>query len=277
MTILQTLAPRFGFQQAMPNCHMPSMVLPPPATSPYSMHTMAAMPMPSPNKVPAYQLTITPQRGTFNINQPTPVWLQLKNTATGQGPTALNIVHEKPIHAFLISQDWQEFTHLHPTPVPGRSDLFQAQLNLNRPVPYRLFTQFQTLQESDQTASAAIGLGPALPTNRVDDSHWAKRSGAYDFQVRDLPTRNQPERHFVVDVFKQGQPVTTLQPLLGAAGHAMIVNDNTDTLIHTHPMNKALASPLQFHTTITQAGFYKLWVQTQLDNQIHTVNWTFQV
>lgn len=276
MTIPQASAPCFGFQQAMPNCHTLSMT--PPATiSSHAIHTMAAMPMASLNNVPAYQLTIIPQRGSFTSNQPTPVWLQLRSITTGQGPASLNIVHEKPIHAFLISQDWQEFDHLHPVPVQGRPDLFQAQLNLTRPVPYRLFTQFQTPQENDQTASAAIGLGQALPTSRVDDSHWVKRSGAYDFQVRDLPTRNQPERHFVVDVFKQGQPVTTLQPLLGAAGHAMIVNDNTDTLIHTHPMNDTLSSPLRFHTTITQPGFYKLWVQTQLDNQIHTVNWTFQI
>lgn len=267
MTILQMFAPRFGFQQAIPN--------------PHAMHTMAAMPSPVPHTVQAapsaYQLTITPQRGTFNTNQPTPVWLQLKNVTTGQGPAALNIVHEKPLHAFLISQDWQEFEHLHPVPVPGRPDLFQAQLNLTRPVPYRLFTQFQTPQERDQTASAMVALGPTQPTIHSDDSHWIKRSGKYDFQVRDLPTHNQPERHFVVDVLKQGQPVTTLQPLLGAAGHAMIVNDKTDTLIHTHPMNDTLTSPLQFHTTISQPGFYKLWVQTQLDNQIHTVNWTFQI
>lgn len=59
-----------------------------------------------------------------------------------------------------------------------------------------------------------------------------------------------------------------------AFGHIVAINEDFETIAHVHPMGKKLLSPserggpeLTFHFVPKKAGFYKIWIQIQIDKK----------
>lgn len=232
-------------------------------------------------------------------------------------PHPLEIEHDRPLHMFVVSQDLSDFQHVHPDVQPNGT--LEVPLQLNKTGPYHWFVQFKPKGQSTQTLRSMFqvqGQG-VIPYHAAyqpfqADNHLSKHVGNYRFSISNLPTRQQPEGMFRIDISdRQGQPVQHIKPHLGAAGHCLILSQDLAQFIHTHPMempqassspmsahhsapDKPLAhhpqqaskptgnsqhypSPIAFHTRIEKPGPYKLWVQFNIDDKIHTVDWSFWV
>jgi Cu+-exporting ATPase len=102
----------------------------------------------------------------------------------------------------------------------------------------------------------------------------------------------------VLNVSRDGTPVTDLQPYLGAAGHVVVLDAHASGFAHVHavPGTKApadmgdmaeeaemAATPasfgpdLAFSHQFAKPGLYKVWSQFQHNGQVHTVAWTVEV
>jgi len=97
-----------------------------------------------------------------------------------------------------------------------------------------------------------------------------------------------------VTIYDHDQPAEHLQPFLGVAAHAILLNVNDLTYDHTHPMSMAMSGMsmdqmmkhmpvikpgehidphLMFHVNLQERGAYRLWLQFKDQNgQIHTVS-----
>lgn len=251
----------------MPPCHQP-------ATNPLR----GAASSPSARK--PYGFTLSPS-GLIQPGVPTLLSLRLFDSATGMPPSQLQIVHEKPAHIFMVSRDLSDFQHVHPQVVnPG---LLQVPAQFKNPGEYKLFVQFSTPEKGEQTLSQAFQVGSTQPFPKplILDHLLDKQVDGYTFRVSGLPTRHHPVSMFQVSVFKNGLPVKEIQPYLGAGAHGVIISADGQSFIHTHPasqpVNGQYQSPVSFHTEIKRPGIYKMWVQTRIADQIHTVDWTFPV
>jgi hypothetical protein len=237
---------------------------------------------PNSNPGKPFDLQISPQNPIVP-GQPNFLNIQIYNRNTGKRPSQFQIVHEKPAHIFIVSQDLSDFQHVHPEKVG--SGFLQVPVTFKAPGPYKMFIQFTTPEEGEQTLNKPMEIGRAtLPPKRmVPDAYLPKQVDGFTYRVSNLPTRQQSMSMFKVDITtKEGIPVHDIQPFLGAAAHGVIISQDTNSFLHTHPMTTALAdgkypSPVTFHTEIKQPGLYKLWVQTMLNDSLHTVDWTFQV
>lgn len=264
------------------------MVIPPSFTQP----TLTPTPLtPSPLAMPLvqqgesnigkpYELNLV-TKTPVPIGQPTTLQLQIYDPITGQPPTGLNIVHEKPAHLFIVNQDLSDFQHVHPNILaPG---LLEIPVQFKAPGNYKLFAQFTTPDKGEQTLNKPFSIGPANQPLKplIPDAHLPKWVDGYEFRISGLPTRANPMSMFHVSVSKNGIPVKTIEPYLGAGAHGVILSSDSQSFIHTHPMAEAInglyQSPVMFHTTIEQPGTYKMWMQTKMDGQVHTVDWTFRV
>ncbi len=234
----------------------------------------------------AYQLRLAPAPGV-PLALGVPGWLDIRLTDwRGVPPGQLQILHEKPAHVFIVNQDLSEFQHVHPDVLqPG---LLRVPVQFNSPGQHKLFLQFKTPEHGEQTLSQAFQLGTATSNVPVQpmkplipDAYWPKQVGAYTFQVTGLPTRQNPMSMFQVAVTQNGRPVSQIQPYLGAGAHGVMISQDGQAFVHTHPTSAAVngfyQSPLMFHARIDRPGLYKMWVQTRIDDQIHTVDWVFQV
>ena len=80
----------------------------------------------------------------------------------------------------------------------------------------------------------------------------------------------------ILRVTKGGQPVTTLQPYLGAFGHLVALRDGDLAYLHVHPHGDEpaahdLAGPtIEFAAEPPTPGRYLLYLDFQVDQQVHT-------
>ncbi len=77
-----------------------------------------------------------------------------------------------------------------------------------------------------------------------------------------------------------GQPVTDLQPYLGAWGHAFIVSADLVDAVHSHPtapITSPAGAKIFFRQRFPSAGSYKLWAQFMRNGHVSTVSFTVDV
>jgi hypothetical protein len=168
--------------------------------------------------------------------------------------------HGKLMHLFLVREPGLDaFAHLHPIPVDGGQDRFQAALPRIPPGRYRLYADVvhesgfpQTLTDTVEVPGR-IGGGPAdpddswslaLPQSEVSPLEnggsmtWLKddSSGDLRFQVKG----------------PDGRPAA-LEPYMGMLAHAVVTREDGAVFVHLHPVGSfAMASQEAFERELGQ-------------------------
>jgi uncharacterized membrane protein len=224
-----------------------------------------------------------------------PVELRLTPLRQGSVLRGLMIVHEHPLHLIVVSADLDFFDHVHPILRPDGSLVLPYRFP--RPGPYLLYAEITPAAERAQVFRLAVAVqanarDPALAT--VDPP--LDPSPSLSKTVDDDPSltaelRFQPrtpvaglETHFLLRLAATGAPVTDLEPYLGAMAHAIIVSEDTNTFLHSHPEEVAPPSPtahggpdIPFATFFPRPGRYKLWIQFQRGGRTHVVSYVVDV
>jgi Cu+-exporting ATPase len=99
------------------------------------------------------------------------------------------------------------------------------------------------------------------------------------------------ETSFTFALTRDGQPLTDLQPYLGAAAHVAIVSAGASEFVHAHGEagggghdDAAMEAPpaqfgpeVSFNNTFARPGLYKLWGQFNANGQVITVPFVVEV
>lgn len=227
-----------------------------------------------------------PESLTFSIRGP-----------HGQSIRFLEKVHERPIHLLVVSTDLSEFAHIHPELQQDES--YSVSHVFPHGGSYWLFVDHTRPGESQTVSRFHVEIaGPAraaVPL-RADANFTKSQDGLRVTMTPPARLQTGADLTFRFDVADAaGNPVSNLQPYLGAWAHIMVVSENREDFIHAHPLDDAATtadnSPwLHSHaapgpspssvTTVTgfrRPGLYRLWVQFQQDGKVITVPYTFQV
>ena len=227
----------------------------------------------------------------------------------------LSVVHEKPMHLLIVSDDLAEFFHLHPEPQADGS--YQVAHTFAAGGNYKLYADFtppdaaQVVDRHDLKVSGAprprVALAPDSQTIKTVDNLRVTLKP-------DKPLRAGEELmlNFAVADAKSGQPARDLQPYLGALAHFVIISEDTTDFLHAHPMEKgeqmagthtapadkdheatphshatasahgekkqaASVSEVAAHTTFPRPGLYKVWAQFQRGGRVVTVPFVVRV
>lgn len=204
--------------------------------------------------------------------------LAVTNPATRQIVRTFSIVHERPMHLFLVGDDLEYFAHEHPA--PQRDGVFMIDVQLPRPGPYMAIAEFlpeggtpQTFQQMFTTGEAfgraarpAIDVAPKIADGvRVSvDASLAEAgdSKAITFRFEDAAS---------------GAPVTDLEPYLGAAVHLLVVPMDLTEAVHGHPTEDVRGPDISFAPLLPRAGRYKVWIQFQRAGKVSTAAFVVDV
>ncbi|MGG6264354.1 hypothetical protein ACQ4M3_00250 [Leptolyngbya sp. AN03gr2] len=248
----------------------------------------------------AYHVEFESKPTRIQAGEPVELAFTIRNS-TGEIAHDLKIVHERAIHLLVVSEDLSEFYHLHPEQeADGR---FHLVYTFPQAGHYRLYADYAPLGADqivdqlslhiDGEARAAIAL--------IEDDILTKSVNGLRFTI----TANQPLRagkaimlDFAVEDEQTCQPVSDLQPYLGALAHLVVISEDGSEFLHVHPMehheplisdhsnhadsstdhaSHSSASQISAHTRFPRAGLYKIWAQFQRHGQVITVSFVVRV
>jgi hypothetical protein len=229
----------------------------------------------------------------------------LKDTdGSGLAGDRLRLTHERLMHLIVVSQDLQHFAHIHPQDMgDGR---YTVGASMEAAGKYLLFNEFVTADGTTQIERDLIATSGAedadTPAALVPDVGQPQQVEGLTVTLTSAASkvRRRAPATFNLNVTRDGQPVTDLQPFLGAACHVVIVSADTKQFAHTHgdvpggamsgdmsgmnmgtmamPTPPARFGPaLQFTHTFMQPGLYRVWVQFGHKDKVVTVAYNVQV
>lgn len=190
----------------------------------------------------------------------------------GKPVTAFDTEHDKQLHLIVVRSDTAQYRHVHPT--MSADGIWSIDWTWPTGGNYRVFADFEpTGGPGRLTLSSAVSVGGT-------------------FEHRPLPA---PSRTFEVDgytvtlegdltvaggtlgftVTRDGQPVTDLQPYLGANGHLVALRATDLAYLHVHPENASSPGPtVQFHAEAPSAASYRLFFDFKHGDVVRTAEFT---
>jgi hypothetical protein len=228
---------------------------------------LVAIPPPT---IGEYDLDVTPLRGSGG--ETTGFDFAVREPGTGSPVTKFAVVHEKTFHLFVVSRDLAYFTHVHPEARPDGTFRLQHAL---APGPYMLIADFLPEGGTSQMVQKAVIVpGERRPHPLADERHGLRVT----LETEDVAAARHAMLRFTVTDEATGEPVTDLEPYLGAPAHMLIVRSDLGDAVHAHPEEAATTGPIvSFHPVLPAAGEFRLWIQFQRRGRVSTHPFTLTV
>ncbi len=192
---------------------------------------------------------------------------------TGYTPT-----HERDLHLIVVRRDLSGFQHVHPS--LGADDTWRTTLSVAAPGQYRVFADFQPASRGEPLT---LGVDAPAPGDYTPAPLPAPaRTVTVDGYTVDLAgdlVAGTASR-LTLQISRGGEPVTDLQPYLGAYGHLVALRDGDLAYLHVHPDGApgdgrtAPGPHVAFHAEVPSAGTYRLYLDFQYAGRVHTAEFT---
>lgn len=229
-----------------------------------------------------YNATLVTEPSSISANKPIKLVFSVQDYLTQDvGLKDLEIVHEKPMHLIIISEDLSYFNHIHPQPTADNS-IFTVETEFPAAGRYRLYLDYSPKRVGHRLGRIELvvpGTAPA-PVPLVADKEDTHSSDGVKVTFKPekaLQSNDAVTLNFIITDEKTGQPVTDIEPYLGAFAHFNIVNQGHTEYLHAHPLKEA-ESPderggpeIGTRTIFPTPGLYKIWAQFQRKGKVIVV------
>ena len=232
--------------------------------------TMVRIP---PMKVGEYRMDLVPlvtssRRGLRGLR------VTLREPATGAVVPALETVHDKPLHLFVVSRDLEFFRHVHAETYSSGPLEFQIDVPAGEHMVIADFLPSGGTPQLIQRLVIAPGSRPQVAKTPSVAATWGVAAGvrAQIVSTTDLTSGREVSLRIALTGAADGRPIQDLEAYLGAPAHLVMVNQSLTAAVHGHPVESDGAPhDLAFEVTFPQAGAYKAWLQFQRAGIVVTI------
>lgn len=193
----------------------------------------------------------------------------------GEAVAAFTPIHERNLHLIVVSRELTTFLHVHPTlEADGTWSIDLPPLAAGS---YRAVADFQI----DGGPRLALGIDLAVagsyrPTQLPEPTPTTITDG---YEVALSTERGDGgEVTAQLTVRRDGEPVTNLEPYLGAMGHLVAIRTGDLAYAHVHPVEDegdSVPGVVTFDAELTSAGRYGLFFDFKHNGTVHTASFTF--
>jgi len=201
------------------------------------------------------------------------ITLRVLDPETSKPIEHFELVHEKLMHVFLVSENLEFFAHLHPTPEADGS--FRLQVRLPQAGMYRLLADYYPSGSVPQLTLKTLFVSGSSQTAQLRPAPGPSRANNLTASLRFDP--EQPLAGLETKLFFELDPANGLEPYLGAWGHMLMASADLIDLIHVHPLRANGGPIVQFNVIFPRPGFYRIWAQFQRSGMVNTVEFTVPV
>jgi hypothetical protein len=225
---------------------------------------------------------------------PLKIGLDVHHPSSGDRVRNFELVHDKRYHLFVVSHDMTVFQHLHPDQQSDGS--WSVETTLPKRGAYRVVSDFLPTGGAPQLLSRTLVTADFDGDLRSQDAHLEpdlalrKTVGPLTAELKFDPPRLVAGQYghleFTLSDSKTGEPVTNLEPYLGAFGHAFILSEDLRNSVHSHPPEwrdgREIASGFGGPTVLFEGymplpGRYRIWTQFLRRGELTTIPFTFEV
>lgn len=193
--------------------------------------------------------------------------------ADGEPVTDYSLEHEEELHLVVVRSDGQHFRHVHPQ--RAADGTWSLPWTWQAAGTYRLYAD-TTPAGADEgvTLTSTLDVAGDLTPTTSPPTRTASVDGLDVSVEGDLVPGE--ESRLTLRVERDGEPVTTIEPYLGAAGHLVALREGDLGYLHVHPEGEAPTSAepggpeIDFVTTAPTPGRYLLYLDVKVDGQVHT-------
>lgn len=248
--------------------------------TPHRMHSDHDMPDGGPTGVALEQdgYTLSPIVAPDTVGSPGELSFAIAGR-DGAPFTNFGLSHHKALHLIVVRADGSQFRHVHPT-LNRATGVWTTPWRWNAAGTYRVFADFAsddgdhatavTLTRAVEVAGDFVPVPPTA-TRTVDpvDGFTVSLDGGLIAGTTSSVTAT---------VVRDGAPVVTLEPYLGAFGHLVALRDGDLAFEHMHPRADEPAAGqkggprVEFMAEVPTAGRYLLYLDFQVNSQVHTAH-----
>jgi hypothetical protein len=219
-----------------------------------------------------YPLEIEHAPAAILPGRPIDLTLRVLNPDTGRAVREFEIVHEKLMHLFVVSENLEFFAHEHP--VPESDGTFKLALKLPYGGMYRLLADFYPAGATPQLALSTLYASGRASVAKLEPSLTPSKAANLTAALRCDPPEllSGLESRLTFSL----NPAADLQLYLGAWGHMLTASSDLIDLLHLHPF-LATGGEIQFNVIFPRAGLYRIWAQFQRSGVVNTTVFTVAV
>ncbi|GAA1381259.1 hypothetical protein GCM10009613_06900 [Pseudonocardia kongjuensis] len=251
-------------------------------TGPGAGHGATPAASPAPHAQPAGLastadgLTLTPVATTLPAQTPTELAFRITR-ADGSPVTGFDLAHDKRMHLILVRRDTADFQHLHP--VMDADGTWRTPVTLADAGTYRAFADFSPTGGAATTLGVDLFAPGEFTPIAPEPDRTATVPGGYEVTLDgDLTPGRSSD--VTLTVTRGGEPVTDLQPYLGAYGHLVALRSGDLGYLHVHPHGSpgdgrtAPGPQITFGTEVPSSGTYRLFLDFRHDGAVRTAAFT---
>jgi hypothetical protein len=189
--------------------------------------------------------------------------------ASGVPIEKYDINHEKLMHLILVSEDMEKFIHIHPE-YKGKGK-FEIVAAFDKSGEYKLFADIIPSGYSQMTITSHLQV-----TGRKQDVQPLEKDTELVKTVDDVSVSlslssfqsgQSVDLTFSLTDKETKQPITDLEPYLGAIGHVVILSEDQKNYLHVHPIKYGASfseagKHSSYHSTLRWSKWMPVYLKT---------------
>ena len=196
--------------------------------------------------------------------QPCELAFRLRDKATGRvlGCNDLTTTHTQKLHTMIVDSALGDYHHIHPTYDSARG-LFVAQFTPATNHPYMAWHDFTPHGANRVVTRNELRPGPQAVRTQpfIVPRQTASAEGVNITLTTNKPMCAGADSMLTINLHDAaGNPVTDLEPVMGASAHLVGFSRDGQHFIHCHPMGEA-PGQMQFHISPEQEGLTQFFLQ----------------
>jgi len=200
--------------------------------------------------------------------------------ADGNALTDYTVSHEQELHLIVVRADGTGFRHVHPT--LGADGTWSLPWTWDAAGTYRVYADFvpgDAHEEIDVTLTRTVEVAGDLTPRPAPEVSLTTTVDGFDVALTgDLYAGATAE--LTVTITRDGEPVTAIEPYLGAWGHLVALREGDLAYLHVHPEGaepepgETSGPDITFATEAPTAGRYLLYLDFQIGGEVRTAAFT---
>ncbi|WP_182524772.1 hypothetical protein [Nocardioides dongkuii] len=192
----------------------------------------------------------------------------------GAAVTAYDVQHEKELHLVVVRRDLTGFQHVHPV-LDRATGEWTVDVDLT-PGAWRVVADLDPADGDPVVLGTDLLVSGRQRPVEVGEQRLADSVDGYDVTLGGSLVAGA-ETELSLTVSRDGEPVTDLQPYLGAYGHLVAIRAGDLGYLHVHPEDGAPGPAISFHTAFPDPGAYRLFLDFRHGGEVHTATFTVHV